>query len=173
VDHQRLFALTNLQSLRELVVYHGYDEFRPDVLAANKSLRSLQRLRMHPSHSNSDSLLPRNRVVELFTSPNLPALRHLHLRGGDLGDEGCKALVESGILKRLETLDLRFGCITDAGARLLANCPDIRHLKHLSLEDNQLTDAGVELLEALPIEVELGEQHEVGGDEYLSYGDME
>src|SRR5204863_159036 len=121
------------------------------------------RLRLHPSHSHHGSLLPRSRVVELFTSPNLPALRHLHLRGSGLGVEGCAAIVASGILKRLETLDLRFGCVTDAGARLLAECPEIRNLKVLSLKQNQLTEAGAALVAALPIEVALDEQHEVGG----------
>jgi Ran GTPase-activating protein (RanGAP) involved in mRNA processing and transport len=112
-------------------------------------------------------------VRELLHSPHLAALKELHLRASDLGDEGCAEIVRSGILKRLEVLDLRFGRVTDTGARALAECPDVRRLRRLTLEDNQLTNAGQALLRGLGIEVRCERQMEVGSDEYLYSGDME
>ena len=42
------------------------------------------------------------------------------------GDEGCRRVVDSGILGQLKTLDLGYGTMTDAGARILASSPDLK-----------------------------------------------
>jgi uncharacterized protein (TIGR02996 family) len=172
VRTDKLFALPNLTNLRVLVVYHNR-MYPLEVLAANPALRNLTALRMHPAHNPEGSCLPLAGVRELVHSPHLPALKELHLRASDLGDEGCAEIVRSGTLKRLEVLDLRFGRVTDTGARALAECPDVRRLRRLSLEDNQLTDAGRSLLKGLGIDVRCEHQFEVGSDEYLYSGDME
>ncbi len=171
----RLFGLGNLTHLRYLLVYHHAGVFPLDVLAANPDMPALETLRLHPAHNDpgEEAYLPRDRVAAFLRSPHFPALRYLHLHGSDLGDAGCRDLVESGILKRLKVLDLRFGCIGDEGARILAGCPDTRRLERLSLANNELTPAGCELLEGLGIEVRVDSQHEPGSDEYLWSGDME
>jgi uncharacterized protein (TIGR02996 family) len=175
VDLTGLFQLNNLTRLRLLVVYHGTEEYPLEFLASNRTLPALERIRMHPANGSYDerSYLPRYQVVALCRTQNLPALKHLHIHGSDLGDEGCVDLVASDILRRLETLDLRFGCITDAGAHTLASCPDIRRLKYLSLGSNQLTEEGIALLQGLGIDVRVDGQEEVGSNTYLYTGDME
>src|SRR5262249_61666143 len=109
----------------------------------------------------------------LFHSPNLPALKHLHLHASDLGDDGCGEIVESGILQRLETLDLRHGCITDEGAATLASSPDITRLELLNLDNNQLTEEGEEELKSLGINVRCDNQSDVGSHDFLYTSDME
>jgi hypothetical protein len=170
----RVFALPSLTNLRVLLAYHDW-EYPLESLAANSALRNLTTLRLHPRHSypGESSYLPLAEVRALLHSPHLSSLKHLHLRGSDLGDEGCAEVVRSGVLKRLEVLDLRFGRVTDAGARALAECPDVRRLRLLSLEDNELTDAGQALLKGLGIDVRCEHQFEVGSEEYLYSGDME
>ena len=95
-----------------------------------------------------------------------------------MGDEGCREILHSGILKRLKMLDLRHGCITDAGLRLLLACPDVRNLESLDLGRNALTarairqarDAGVPLLGD-----DQQTAREASGDHppYLTEGDFE
>jgi uncharacterized protein (TIGR02996 family) len=172
VRTDKLFALPNLTNLRVLVVYHNR-QYALEVLAANPALCNLTTLRFHPAHNEEGSCLPLAGVRELVHSPHLTALKELHLRASDLGDEGCAEIVCSGILKRLDVLDLRFGRVTDAGARTLAACPDVRRLRRLNLEDNQLTDAGQALLRGLGIDIRCDHQFEVGSEEYLYSGDME
>jgi hypothetical protein len=57
----------------------------------------------------------------------------------DFGDSGCRAIVRSGILRRLRSLDLGYGDMTNAGARVLARCPDLKHLEVLDVSRNALT----------------------------------
>jgi uncharacterized protein (TIGR02996 family) len=169
---QDLFALP-LPHLRLLVVYHDVDPHPLEVLAANPTLGNLTTLRVHPAHSLDGSYLPRDQVRALLRSAHLPALRHLHLHGSDLGDLGCRDIVASGILKRLKVLDLSHGCVTDAGARTLAACPDVRRLDLLALDGNELTEEGQQLLQGLGIPVTCAGQHEPGEEMYLYSGDME
>jgi uncharacterized protein (TIGR02996 family) len=173
----RLFALTNLSRLRYLLVYHNPEVYPLEVLATNPALPALETLRLHPAYTDTEpaegSYLPRAGVAALLRSPHFPALRNLHLHASDLGDEGCRDIVESGILKRLNVLDLRYGTIGDDGARILAACPDIRRLEHLSLANNQLSDDGCALLHGLGIEALLDFQNEPGSDEHQWSGDME
>jgi uncharacterized protein (TIGR02996 family) len=174
VDMAGLFALNSLTCLRSLLVYHGVEEYPLEILAHNRSLQALERLRLHPANGADGSIfLPGEQVAALVRSRHLPALKHLHIHGSDLGDAGCEDIVASGILRRLETLDLRFGCISDDGARTLAACPDIRRLTHLSLADNELSAAGVAILSGLGIDVRVDSQNPVGSGEYLYTGDME
>jgi uncharacterized protein (TIGR02996 family) len=174
LDLDSLFALPNLTQLRVLQVYHHHDVYPLAKLAANPALQSLTTLRLHPAHNNKDeSWLPRAEVAALLRSPNLPSLAALHLHASDLGDEGCRDIVDSGILKRLQVLDLRHGCIRDEGARTLAACPDVKRLELLSLANNELTEAGQEVLRGLGIPVRCDYQHDEGNYEYLYSGDME
>jgi uncharacterized protein (TIGR02996 family) len=173
-DLGAVFARANLTNLRVLVAYHD-DQYPLEVLAAHATLGRLTTLRLHPRHGEpgEPAYLPREAVRELLRSPHLTALTHLHLHGSDLGDAGCRDIVQSGILKRLKILDLTHGCITDEGARTLAACPDVRRLELLSLEHNELTGVGREVLGSLGIAVRCGPQNEPGSDEYLWSGDME
>jgi hypothetical protein len=94
----------------------------------------------------------------------------------DVGDEGCAALVESGILKRLEVLDLWNGRITDAGAQRLAACPDLKHLKRLRISWNALTSAGINALQATGVNLETEGQYNeasLSDHAYLWEGDPE
>src|SRR5260370_2619288 len=61
-------------------------------------------------------------------------------------DEGCRTLIDSGALRRLEILDLGYGNMTDEGARLLAACPDLKHLRALDVTRNALTARGIAAL---------------------------
>jgi uncharacterized protein (TIGR02996 family) len=168
-----LFALPSLTRLRILQVYHCLDEYPLGILASNPVLKSLTTLRVHPAHSDDDSLVPRSEMVKLLRSPHLPALTHLYLRGSDLGNEGCKDIVESGILKKLKVLDLRHGCIQDDGARILATCPDVGRLQLLDLVGNELAESGQAALQGLACEVHCDGQNEPDSNAFLWSGDIE
>jgi uncharacterized protein (TIGR02996 family) len=174
VDTQRLFALPNLTHLRALQVYHVF-EYPLEVLAANPALARLTTLRLHPRHGfpREGAYVARRQVRAVLNSPHLGSLTHLYLHSSDLGDEGCRDIVESGILRRLKVLDLSHGCIQDEGARILAACPDIRRLELLSLQENELTAAGQEALTGFGIPVRCDSQHTPGENEYLWSGDIE
>src|SRR5262249_38112871 len=118
-------------------------------------------------------------VRAVLNSPHLASLTHLRLRMTDVGDRGCKEIVESGILKRLQVLDLAHGCIGDAGAKALAACPDLRRLELLDLTRNQLTPSGIKSLKATGVKLKADKQHgpqsldEDDEDHFLMDGDIE
>src|SRR5262249_16512386 len=130
---KELFALSSLTRLRSLKWYQTSQALRLDVLAGNASFGQLRELRFHPHHieefvypsdladgfSEGESYLPLRVVRPFLHSPHFPNLTRLQLRLSSLGDEGCREIVASGILRRLKVLDLRHGRVTDAGARLL------------------------------------------------------
>jgi uncharacterized protein (TIGR02996 family) len=148
--------------LRVVQIYQTSQVLRLDLLAANPAFSSSTHLRFHPhcmedlspaeeqaGFNPEEGYLPLRVVSPLLHSPHLENLEHLQLRLSSIGDDGCREIVSSGILKRLKVLDLRHGRITDEGARILADCPDIRHLERLDLDRNQLTARGQALLAAL------------------------
>jgi uncharacterized protein (TIGR02996 family) len=201
LDAEKIFALDTFPNLRVLRLYHGHPA-PLSLLAQNPTFANLTHLLLHPHATWDDSALPLKDVRALVCSPHLTKLRHLQLRLSDMGDDGIRAIVESGILKQLDVLDLRHGCVTDEGARILADCPelrhwgrvynsrtgigarpladrpDIRHLQRLDLQRNRLTSVGVALLKRLDLDVRLDHQHqpnEAGehNDDYLLEGDVE
>jgi uncharacterized protein (TIGR02996 family) len=188
-----LFTLPTLRRLRVLKVHHASQLHRLDVLAANPAFAHLTHLLLHPHHMEwlqdeeraagfreEEGYLPLAVIRPFFRSPNLPHLTHLRLRLSSTGDEGCKELVESGVLGRLKSLDLRHGRVTDAGARLLAGRPELGKLEWLDLSYNSLSAAGVELVRGLGVPGRLDNQHDpsqavqmTGAEEYLTEGEFE
>jgi uncharacterized protein (TIGR02996 family) len=172
-----LFDSRNLTNLRILQVYLSH--FYPlGTLSVSPALARLTHLSLHPQamvegEDMEESLLPLQGVGLLLASPTLVSLTHLRLHQSDLGDEGCEAVVHSGILRRLKFLDLARGRITDAGARILAACPDLRHLDVLDVSCNALTVAGIEALKSTGITVRASDQHGPHEDFYLYEGEME
>jgi hypothetical protein len=170
------FRAKSLTHLRVLQVYLA-NEYPLAVLARNRSLGRLTHLSLRPpplSGATSEApLLRLDDVFALVRSPHLRSLTHLRLQQTDLGDEGCRTIVDSGILGRLKLLDLARGAITDEGARTLAGCPDLSHLEVLDVSHNALTPEGVNLLRARGIEVRAGDQHDVDDTYYLYEGDYE
>jgi uncharacterized protein (TIGR02996 family) len=187
-DLDALFASRALEQQRVLRICHfGARKRKNDayaypleILAGNPSFGRLTHLLFHPHHEESyrdpPSFLPLEQVQHLLSSPHLQQLTHLQLRLSDMGDAGCKAIADSGILGRLRSLDLRHGCISDEGARILAEHPDIRRLELLDLGGNGLSDDGVDLIEALGDFARA--DYQLGADEiaeraYLRAGDSE
>ena len=124
----------------------------------------------------SPSFLPLSQVETLVRSPELAKLTHLQLRLSDMGDAGCRALVDSGILGRLKWLDLRYGCVSDEGARILASCPDLKRLEYLDLGRNTLTPEGIALLQETGVPGRLDDQlaaDDLAERRYLFDGDSE
>jgi uncharacterized protein (TIGR02996 family) len=147
-DAARLFALSNLVSLRVLQIYYfsdAQDEYPLEVLAGNPALGSLTHLLLHPPYHHVPCIRLAG-VRAIVHSRHLRNVTHLQLHRSDIGDVGCTEIVTSGILKRLKVLDLRHGKITDTGARILADCPELRRLESLDIERNALTQAGVNVL---------------------------
>jgi uncharacterized protein (TIGR02996 family) len=172
-DLARLFGMS-LPRLRALLLYHEFEYHPLRILAKNPGMPALRSLAIHPAHADGgESSVIRQDVVAFVGSPHFPALEELHLHASDLGDEGVKEIIDSGILKRLKVLDLRHGCVGNEGARLLAACPDVRRLERLELAYNEIGPEGVALLTGLGGVVRLGYQHEAGSDQYLYSGDME
>jgi hypothetical protein len=197
---QRLFALPNLTELRVLRVYHlgwrgreqdGRYEYPLDVLAQNYALGSLTHLLFHPHHEETPynydragrggmpSFLPLEQVRAVLDADNMPRLTHLQLRLSNMGDEGVREIIASGILKRrprLEWLDLRHGCITNEGAELLASYAHTRSLDHLDLSRNAVTDFGVNTLRQAGVIVRADRPltaEELAEEQYLYEGDSE
>ena len=188
-DVGELFLLPTLTHLRILQLNNCNAVYRLDLLAHNTASSNLTELLCHPHHIDwsqnqerdeasgfreEDGYIPLSVVVPLFQSPRMHNLRHLRLRVSSMGDEGCKCLVESGMLARLKRLDLRHGRITDAGALMLWDCPDTRKLEWLDLGANSLTEGGVTLIRGLGIPGRVDAQHDEGDEEqYLTEGDFE
>jgi hypothetical protein len=80
------------------------------------------------------------------------------------GDAGCRAVINSGILRKLTTLDLGYGTMTDEGAQLLADCPDVKHLTALDVTRNALTDRGITALQQTGISIVAENQHDAEED---------
>jgi uncharacterized protein (TIGR02996 family) len=180
-DVGKLFALSNLTTLRVLRAYH-IEEHPLEILAANPAFANLTHLQFHPHSAREPdelgykmSYLPLEQVQELVRAPYLKSLTHLQLRLSDMGDDGVREIIDSGILKRLKWLDLRHGCITDDGAKLFAKCPDAKNLECLDLSRNavsvtglnRLRTAGVKAVANRPlIRGELDEQIFLGEGDY-------
>jgi hypothetical protein len=103
--------------------------------------------------------------LEPILSGNLfPNLKYLGLRDSEIADEVAKAAAGAPILERIEVLDLSLGTLTDDGARALLESGAVRKLKKLDLHHHYCSDEMVRQLEALPLEVDASEQQEP--DEY-------
>src|SRR5262249_8722919 len=126
-DATALVALP-LPNLRVLQLYHA-QSYPLEELAQNSSLANLTHLLCHPHAANGQAYIRFEGLPAICRAPQLTKLTHLRLRLTDLGDEGAREIIDSGILKRLKVLDLRHGSVTDEGAKMLADCPDIKHLK--------------------------------------------
>jgi uncharacterized protein (TIGR02996 family) len=183
-DRAALFALPNLTNLGVLrmyamgVPYSGEDEYEIelDALARNPALGKLTHLMLHPHYGFDRSFIPLGRVAPVFRSQYLKSLVHLQLRLSDMGDEGVREIVASGILKRLRWLDLRHGCITDEGANLFASCPDARRLDRLDLSRNAVTAAGLEALRKAGVKAVANNpltELELESRQYLREGEFE
>jgi uncharacterized protein (TIGR02996 family) len=176
-DMAEFFALP-MTRLRELTI-HGCEHPHPlEVLAANTSLACLESIRIWPHfvRSSDSAYITTSAACALLRSPNLPGLKRIAIYQSDLGDEGCAALVESGLLGRLEELDLDMGRISDAGALLLAACPELPRLKRLVLTQNQLTEVGIAALAATGVRLEANRQFSaevIANQGYLEGGDFE
>ena len=182
-DDAALFALPNLTNLRVLRMYalgdphdRGEYEIELDVLARNPAPGNLTHLMLHPHFTHDRSFIPLGRVAPVFRSPHLKSLTHLQLRLSDMGNDGVREIISSGILKRLKWLDLRHGCITDDGARLFAACSDARNLERLDLSRNAVSSAGLKALQKAGVKAVANKpltERELADNEYLHEGDFE
>jgi uncharacterized protein (TIGR02996 family) len=173
---ERLFASPALGRLRILQYYFGmvYDQddghvYRLRPLADNPALGQLTHLRLHPGRDTTIDLAGMEAILH---SPNLPNLTHLQIHMTTFGDDGPRAVIRSGIMRRLKVLDFGYGNMTDEGARLLASSPDVKPLELLDLRRNALTSAGVAALEAAGVRVIADNQHELD-EEYPRYLDVD
>jgi uncharacterized protein (TIGR02996 family) len=170
---KELLAAPTLGNLRVLQIYLA-DEYEDlPALAKNKAATKLTHLSLKPRAAERAALLRLAHVRPLLAPNVLPALTHLRLQNSDLGDEGCRAIVESGALKRLKFLDLARGTITDAGAATLAACPDLKNLDVLDVSCNALTRAGLRRLSQTGITVRSDDQHRANDRSFLYEGEME
>jgi uncharacterized protein (TIGR02996 family) len=175
-DAARLFAAP-LPALRELEVCCTW-HYPLDVLAKNKTLTRLRRILFYPhmqEHADA-AYLNAGGLRALGASKHLTALADLTFNLWDGGDAAADALVETGLLFRLERLDLRLGNLTDAGAHTLAGTLDARphRLRFLDLSSNAVTRAGLDALRATGVEVVCARSYAPGSTDYLACeGDIE
>src|SRR5262249_27933167 len=121
-DIDRLVSLPNLGRRRVLrlshfVAPHNHRDrkryaYPLNKLAANPALGNLTHLLFHPHYPESHkeredwdhppSFLPLKQVRALLRSPYLRRLTHLQLRISDMGDEGVRLLIESGVLRQVK-----------------------------------------------------------------------
>ncbi|MEZ4237839.1 MAG: TIGR02996 domain-containing protein [Myxococcota bacterium] len=164
-----------MPALRELTVSCAR-HYAVATLAGNASLGQLQSIEFVPHARELDDddrgYLTGEHVRMLARSPHLTALKRLHLQGCTAGDAGCRELVASGLLRRLEVLELPYGEVTDDGARALAD--GLGALKRIDLSGNSLTEAGVAALKATGVALQAGNQEQWRPHRgYLAYGDCE
>src|SRR5262249_34481367 len=144
--------------------YNRSDAYPLTTLANNPSLQRLTTLRLHPGRDTTIDLAEMDAVLR---SPHLPSLTHLQVHMTTFGDEGCRTIIQSGILGRLKTLDIGYGNMTDDGARLLAACADLKNLELLDVSRNALTAGGIAALQATGIRVVADNQHAPDEEDYL------
>jgi uncharacterized protein (TIGR02996 family) len=173
--------------LARLSVHHGRGVYPLETLLKKKNLANLtylscwpkSQVNERPDEPNEDggyAYISRRSAAALFRSKKLPKLQHLRLRNSDVGDEGVRILIASGLLKRLKTLDLMGGCVTDAGAQLLAECPDLLHLEALNLTGNLIGPTGLAALRRTKVNLTADGQlrpDALDSGEYLYTGDCE
>lgn len=175
---EKLFALPKLGNLRVLQYYYGSayagdresDTYPLSALAGNASLKNLTTLRLHPGRGSTIEI---DELTALLNSRQLPALEHLQVHMTTFGNEGCGAVVKSGILRRLKTLDMGYGTMTDDGARLLAASPDLQRLESLDVSRNALTNAGIDALKATGVRIVADDQHDGEENDFLFEVDFE
>jgi len=151
-----LLTSPHLADLRHLYLRYGFgmddcgfvERQTLELLCSGKYLRHLTRLDLSLNEYVS-------RDINVFvTTPGLPALRHLCLRGVFLGAEGTRTLATSASLGRLRELDLSCNDIGDAGAEALAAAPHLASLTRLVVSRGQwyyeaqdiMTEAGLSVL---------------------------
>lgn len=167
-----------LPHLKSLTLMHTADRYPLEVLAANKSMGSLESLYIWPHAMDYDAegaYIDLKGFEALCRSKNLPALQYLTLRLTDIGNAGLEALVKSPLFERLQTLELIGGIISDEGvATLCAAGPG--SLQQLDLTENYISKDGVKQLKDVFPFAEAKDQYTgepTDEFEYLWNGDIE
>jgi uncharacterized protein (TIGR02996 family) len=175
---ERLFGLSTFGNLRILQVNLS-DHYPLDVLARNTGLQKVTHLSFQPLACDRDGApepyLHLEHLTALTRSANFPALTHLRFQKSDAGDAGVRALLDSGLLRRLKVLDLAMGTITDAGVELLIEA-DLGTLEVLDVSANAITAAGLRRLgTALKKELRVRQNYQdvAPEPEWLYWGEME
>jgi len=175
----RQLVQTRLPRLRELVLDYA-DEAALELLAGNRFLTNLERLsiavrfgtRLRPlddfGYPGPDYWLPPDELRAFLHSAFFGRLRDLTFRISSFGDQGCREIARSGVLRRLKRLDLRHCGITDEGAGFLARSPDLANLEWLDVGANRISDVGVSGLQEAEIRVQYDSQW---GDNWDYVGD--
>jgi uncharacterized protein (TIGR02996 family) len=177
---EALFEMRSLSHLRVLQVHHCHT-YSLDRMARNPSLRKLEQVLFmpHAVWPGGTSYLPRDEALLFLRSRSANKLTHLQLRMSDLGDSGVNAIIDTGLIRRLEVLDLRHGEVTDEGALALAKAIPAGRLQRLDLQRNRLTPRGIEALAALnlaSLRTDYQQEPDEQGhytDQYLYDGDWE
>jgi hypothetical protein len=169
-----LFAAP-MPALRDLAVCCT-SHYPLDRLAKNKTLTQLRTIRFFPHRIGfrDEPYLNADGLRVLGASKYLTALADLTFKlwgGADAAD----ALVQTGLLFRLERLDLSMGTLTDAGAQALAVALKARphRLRFLDVSDNSVTPAGVDALRSAGVQVECRRSYPEGDDSRFHEGDIE
>ena len=177
VNVRKIFSMP-FSHLRKLHVYHIRD-YPLDLLARNPTLGNLAELYCFPHcllSGDRAAYIQPGPFRKLCFSPHLKSLTRLGIHLSDAGDDGVRALLDSGLLKRLRVLDLWNGRVTDEGARLLAASPDLCGLELLNLSKNNLTPAGVQALRETGVNLKADGQltaDQINEGAHLWDGDME
>jgi uncharacterized protein (TIGR02996 family) len=169
-----LFAAP-MPALRDLAVCCTY-HYPLDRLAKNKTLTQLRTICFFPHRveRGDEPYLNADGLRVLGASKYLPALADLTFKlwgGADAAD----ALVQTGLLFRLERLDLSNGSLTDAEAQALAGALKARthRLRLLDVSDNSVTPAGADALRSAGVQVECRGSYPEGDRSRFHEGDVE
>jgi uncharacterized protein (TIGR02996 family) len=172
----QLFAAP-LPALRQLTLCCT-EHYPLDVLASNPTLTRLRTLLFFPHRQWHDDppYLNAAGLRTLGASKHLESLADLTFKMWDGGDAAAEALVETGLVLRLERLDLSIGNLSDAGAgvlaRALASSP--HRLRQLDVTRNGLTEAGLATLRGTGVGIQSHGQHAPEDPNYLcADGDIE
>ena len=78
-------------------------------------------------------------VRPLVATVLFPKLKYLGLRDSGIADQVAGLVGQSPLMKQISTLDLSLGTLGDEGARALLSCGDIRRLKLLDLHHHYMS----------------------------------
>ncbi len=139
---------SEMRQLAETECWSWIEEVWTDVgFSVLSQLDDFPRLSRISTLNSLQPLLPRG-AAELTQVSFFPNLRHLNLSGNQIGDDGLRALLNSGRLSQLIRLDLTENNLHLPSMERLAQC-DL-NLKELVLDFNTLTGAGMQALVQAP-----------------------
>ncbi len=155
-------------SLKSLVIECGGlpKEVMEDITAGE--LPELERLELYLGEENYGFDGTLDDVRPLLEKGRFPKLKYLGLRNCRIADQVAAEVADAPVMEQLETLDLSLGTLGDEGAKALLKSGRVKKLKKLDLHFHYMTDEMIEKIKQLEtqgVTVDVSHQQEAGEDD--------